>query len=438
MKQPIPTNPMSGFMELLPQEQIVFNQMFDIIRKSYELFGFAPLDTPVLERSEVLLAKAGGETEKQIYRFTKGDNDISMRFDHTVPFARYVVENYGKIIFPFRRYVMGKVYRGERPQAGRFREFYQCDIDVVDIDTLDLGFDAEIPSIIYYIFKKLGFEHFTIKINNRKIFNGFLNSLNLSDKAPNIMQAIDHLEKTGESNVRKELEDAGLPINKIEALFQLISIKGTVNEMLNSLQSLNTEDDQFKTGVNELSIVTQQLNNLGVPSENFKIDLSIARGLDYYTGTVYETTLDEYPEIGSVCSGGRYDNLASNYTDKRIPGVGISIGLTRLFDRLYKKGIIKTKSATPTRVLVIPMSNNNTQTSLVVATKLRENDVSTQVSFGDNKPKKSLAYANKLDIPFVVLIGDDEESQKKYTLKKMLTGDQEQLSIEELINKLKI
>ena len=430
------TKTLSGFMELLPAEQIVFNKMFDTIRQAYESFGFIPLDTPVLERAEVLLAKAGGETEKQIYQYKKGDTDLAMRFDLTVPLARYVAENKRDLAFPFKRYAMGKVYRGERAQAGRFREFYQCDIDVIGDEKLDLRFDAEIPSIIYTIFKKLDFGKFTIRVNNRKILNGLFVDLKVTGNTTKIIQSIDRLEKIGVENVKKELIDIGMTGENSEQILNLIKLKGSNEEIISKLKNFGIENEQFKEGVEELEKVAMLIKQFGVPEEYFKIDLTIARGLDYYTSTVYETQLDEYPEIGSVCSGGRYDDLASQYTDRKLPGVGISIGLTRLFDQLYKKEVLKMGSATPTKVLILPMTENF-ESSFGLANKLREKNISTEISFDiEAKMKKRLGYANKLGIPFVIFIGEDEIQKNVYTLKNMLTGDQEEFSETELLEKL--
>lgn len=330
-----------GFMELQPAEQVMFNQMKEKIQKSYERFGFLPLDTPVLELSEVLLAKAGGETEKQIYRFTKGDTDVSMRFDLTVPLAKFVARNYGDLQFPFRRYQIGKVYRGERPQKGRFREFYQADIDIIGDGELSLLNDAEIPSIIYTTFKELGFKDFTIRINNRKILNGFFESLNLVDISTDVLRVIDKIEKIGEENVRVELDEIGVNSDAIDKIINFILIEGDDREKISKLENLEITNPVFTEGLSELKEVVENIKLFGVPDENFMVDLTIARGLDYYTGTVYETFLNDYKQIGSVCSGGRYDNLAGYYTDKSLPGVGISIGLTRLFYQLNELKSVK-------------------------------------------------------------------------------------------------
>lgn len=430
------TGPLDGFMELLPSEQIVFNNMLDTIRRTYEVFGFVPIDTQVLERSEVLLAKAGGETEKQIYQFKKGDNSLAMRFDLTVPLARYVAEHYTSLTFPFRRYAIGKVYRGERPGAGRFREFYQCDIDVIGDTNLDLRYDAEIPSIIYMIFKEFGFEKFTIRINNRKIFNGLFAELEVAGLAANIMQSVDSFDKVGAEEIRKELAELNLSQKAIDKIFEFIGLKGSCDAILSGLSNLGIVDSQFTEGVRELSEVINMIRQFGVPEVNFAIDLTIARGLDYYTGSVYETRLDEYPEIGSVCSGGRYDNLAEYYIDRKLPGVGISIGMTRLFDQLYKRGVISAGAATFTKVLILPMTED-ISSSLGLASELRENGIPVEISFSKEKIKKRLSYARKLKIPYVVFIGENEISQGIYTLKDFETGTQEEMTKDKLLEKMK-
>ncbi len=431
------TKSLSGFIELLPAEQIAFNKILDTIRQTYEIFGFIPIDNPVLERAEILLAKAGGETEKQIYQFKKGDTNLAMRFDLTVPLARYVVENWRELAFPFKRYSIGKVYRGERAQAGRFREFYQCDIDVIGDEKLDIRFDAEIPSVIYAIFKKLNLGKFTIRINNRKLFNGLFEGLGILEKSTKIMQSIDRLEKIGIENVEKELQELSLASDEIKKILNFIQLEGFNQEIFEGLKKMEIKNSQFEKGIEELEKVIILIQQFGVPEEYFKIDLTIARGLDYYTGTVYETQLDNYPEIGSVCSGGRYDDLANQYIDKKLPGVGISIGLTRLFDQLYKKEVLKMDSATLTKVLILPMTENF-ELSFRLANKLREKDIPTEISFDiESKIKKRLGYANKLEIPFVVFIGEDEIQKNIYTLKNMITGDQEELSEQELLEKIK-
>ncbi|WP_027625283.1 histidine--tRNA ligase [Clostridium lundense] len=421
-----------GFMELLPADQLVFNKMMDTIRHNYEKFGFIPLDTPAIEKSEILLAKGGGETEKQIYRFMKGDTDLSLRFDLTVPLARYVSQHFSDLTFPFRRYHIAKVYRGERNQKGRFREFYQCDIDIIGNGKLSIINDAEIPTVIYNTFKDLGFESFTIHINNRKVLNGFFESLNVTNKV-DILRTIDKLDKIGREAVIEELKNLGLEDSVVERIMEFINIKGENDSILASLKNLGIENETFKEGLEELTQVVSYIRCFNVPEKNFNIDLTIARGLDYYTGTVYETILDDYPKIGSVCSGGRYDNLAEYYTEQKLPGVGISIGLTRLFYQLREAKIIgENASSTLSQVLVIPM-DNLIEESIKVASKLRENGIIAEMYSEDAKVGKKFGYADKLNIPFVMLIGPDEVRDNKVTLKNMHTGNQETMTIEEAI-----
>lgn len=427
---------LAGFVELLPKDQILFNEMYDKIRASYEKFGFAPLDTPILEYSEVLLAKAGGETEKQIYRFNKGDTDISMRFDLTVPLAKYVAMHQGELAFPFRRYQIGKVFRGERTQKGRFREFYQCDIDVIGDETLPLMTDAEIPAIIYETFTSLGFSDFTIRINNRKVLNGFFESLDLTEKAADVLRVIDKIDKIGRDAVKEELIKLEMTENVADKILEFIEIKGATDEVLEALTKLNINKEAFVTGVNELKEVVKGIRGFGVPDSNFRIDLTIARGLDYYTGTVYETILNEYPSMGSVCSGGRYDNLAEFYTNKKLPGVGISIGLSRLFYKLQEAGIIEASKATTADVMILPMNEDLTY-ALNIAKVLRDANINTEVNYSKKSVKSMMNYANRIKVPYVIIIGEDEEKQNKVTLKNMTTGEQSKLTANEVVEILK-
>ena len=420
-----------GFMELLPNEQILFNEMKETIKKSYEEFGFLPLNTPVIELSKVLLAKAGGETEKQIYRFDKGDNDLSLRFDLTVPLAKFVSMHYGELSFPFRRYQIGKVYRGERPQKGRFREFYQCDIDIIGDNELNILHDAEMPMVIYNTFKKLGFDDFTIRINNRKILNGFFASLNLSDPAE-VLRIIDKLDKIGVDEVKNCLAEIGVSSASINKIIEFISISGSSDEKLASLKTLNIDNEMFAKGIEELEAVINGVRLFGIPENNFTVDLTIARGLDYYTGTVYETFLNDYRQLGSVCSGGRYDNLAEFYTDKKLPGVGISIGLTRLFYKLNELNAIKVSRESIAKVLVVSASSDISP-CLPIATAFRTAGINTELFLTDKKIKAKFKYADKLNIPFVVVIGEDEIANNTVTLKNMKTGEQLQVSIDEAI-----
>ena len=414
-----------GFMELLPQEQILFNQIQDKIKNTYEKFGFLPLDTPIVEDSNVLLAKAGGETEKQVYRFCKGKSDLSLRFDLTVPLAKYVAKNYGELAFPFRRYQIGKVYRGERQQKGRFREFYQCDIDIIGDGNLSIINDAELPLIIYNIFKELGFEKFTININNRKILNGLFEELELTNLGTDILRIIDKIEKIGKENVIKELEEFKITKEKISKIIDFIEIQGSDDEKLNKLKSLNFKNEIFANGVQELEDVVKYMRAFGMQENNFKIELTIARGLDYYTGTVYETFLDDYRSLGSICSGGRYENLAEYYTDKKLPGVGISIGLTRLFYQLNEIKLIEARKKSIADVLIISMTNNF-EYAAKVADKFRNKGKNVQIYYEDKKIKNKFKYADKLQIPYTIVIGEDEEKLNTYTIKNMITGEQTQ------------
>ena len=417
-----------GFMELLPNEQILFEQMKQKIEKTYQKFGFLPLDTPILELSEILLAKAGGETEKQIYEFKKGDTDIAMRFDLTVPLAKYVAKNYGNLSFPFRRYQIGKVYRGEKAQKGRFREFYQCDIDIIGDGELSIINDAEIPSVIYNLIKELGFDDFTIRINNRKILNGLFEYINQKDNSTEILRIIDKIEKIGKDAVIEELEKIGVSEESINKIINFIEIDGTTDEKLQKLQDLNIDNDTFKLGLDELTNVVHYIRMFGVPDTNFKVDLTIARGLDYYTGTVYETFLNNYRELGSVCSGGRYENLAEYYTDKKLPGVGISIGLTRLFYKLNELGLIKAEKSSMSDVLVIPMLEDLSK-PIMLANSLREKNVNTEIYLNDKKLKVKLKYADKLKIPYVIIVGEDEINSGVVSVKNMATGEEKEANI---------
>ena len=429
---------LSGFMELLPADQMKMERMLSVLRETYSLYGFTPLDTPIIESSEVLLAKGGGETEKQIYRFTKGDSDLSLRFDLTVPLAKYVAEHYGELTFPFRRYQIGKVYRGERAQRGRFREFYQADIDIIGDSSLDIMNEAEIPSIIYRTFTRLGFQKFQIHVNNRKLLNGFYSMNGMAEKAGEIMRTVDKLDKIGAEKVRLLLIDEVkmLPC-KAENVLDFMAIQGTNEEVLAALERYRGMDATFDEGFDELIAVTAYLKEFGVPEENFRIDLTIARGLDYYTGTVYETIMTEHPEIGSVCSGGRYDNLAEYYTDKKLPGVGISIGLTRLFYVLQEQGMLAENNVSaPADALVIPMAEDIAP-AIAAATALRTGGVRAQLYVEKKKFKAKMNYADKLKIPFVVLLGEDEIAENVVSVKNMATGEQVKLSAAEAAELIK-
>ena len=425
---------LSGFMELLPAPQQQMERMMEILRTTYARYGFTPLDTPVIEASEVLLAKGGGETEKQIYRFSKGDADLALRFDLTVPLAKYVALHYNDLSFPFRRFQIGKVYRGERAQRGRFREFYQADIDVIGDGKLDIINEAEIPAIIYETFTALGLQRFQIRVNNRKILNGFYAMQGLSEKSGEIMRTVDKLDKIGAEKVRVCLmDDCGLTDTQAEEILTFIAIRGTNEQVLSALRGYEGRNGVFDEGLRELHTVVKYLSAFGVPAANFAVDLTIARGLDYYTGTVYETTLLDHPEIGSVCSGGRYDNLAAYYTDRQLPGVGISIGLTRLFYVLGEQGMLNPDLPTaPADVLILPMTDELAP-AIALATKLRQGGIRTQLYTEAKKFKAKMNYADKLAIPYVLFLGEDEIAQGIVTCKDMVSGEQTKLSADDTL-----
>ena len=420
---------LSGFMELLPGKQAKLEKMMQVLRETYALYGFAALDTPAIEDAKILLAKGGGETEKQIYRFQKGDSDLALRFDLTVPLAKYVALHYNELAFPFRRFQIGKVYRGERAQRGRFREFYQADIDIIGDGKLDILNEAEIPAIIYRVFRGFGLSRFQIRVNNRKILNGFYAMLGLSEKSGDIMRTVDKLDKIGAEKVAAILvDDCGLTEEQAAEILKFIAIRGSNACVLAALEGYEGRNELFDLGLCELKAVVLNLSAFGVPEENFAVDLTIARGLDYYTGTVYETTLLDHPEIGSVCSGGRYDNLAGYYTDKALPGVGISIGLTRLFYVLDEQGLLNDKlPSAPADVLVLPMTAE-VAGAITLAETLRSAGLRVQFYGEQKKFKQKMSYADKLGVPFVVLLGEDELAEGVCSVKNMTTGEQVKLS----------
>ncbi len=432
MKQKVTPRILSGFMELLPEQQLIFNRMVQIIANTYESFGFISLDTPVLELSEILLAKAGGDTEKQIYRFSKGDTDLCMRFDLTVPLSRYVAQHQNDLTFPFRRYQIGKSYRGERPQKGRFREFYQADIDIVGSENLSVIYDAEIPAIMFRVLTRLGLKRFHIRMNNRKLLRGFYDEIGLTEQSADILRMIDKMDKIGEENVRLGLTDLGMTAENIDKVLGFANITGSVAFVLEQLGALGIDNDLFQTGLSELKTVTEALNNLGVPESHFMIDLRITRGLDYYTGTVYETFVDDYPQWGSICSGGRYDNLCGYYTDRKLPGVGMSIGLTRLFDVLQDEGLLNGGAKTTASVLVIPMSAAESSLALRVGNMLRKEGIKTEVHNVDTKFKNKMTYANKIGVPYVVILGETEAANNTAVLKDMAKGTQQTIALDKL------
>ena len=431
MSEQIKPKTLPGFMELLPNEQILFNKIKDTIQKTYESYGFLPLDTPIIEDANILLAKAGGETEKQIYRFMKGENDLALRFDLTVPLAKYVTEYYDKLSFPFKRYQIGKVYRGEKPQRGRYREFYQCDIDIIGDGELSVVNDAELASVIYKTFLNLGFDDFTICINNRKILNGLFEGLDVKENSVEILRIIDKIDKIGPDNVKKEL-CGEISEDKVNTIMNFISISGNNDEKIQALENMNIINETWTDGLNDLKEVVKFIRIFMVPEENFKIDLTIARGLDYYTGTVYETFLNKYRNLGSVCSGGRYDNLTEFYSTRKMPGVGISIGLSRLFFQLTDRNIISVENQSVADVLVISMDNNYDECAKI-ASALRENGLKVQVDFENKKLAKKFKYADKLNINYVIVIGEDEIKNNVVTVKNMITGEQNTVTLEESV-----
>ena len=422
---------LSGFMELLPDKQVQMDKMRAVLAETYARYGFTPLDTPAIEAAEVLLAKGGGETEKQIYRFTKGDSDLALRFDLTVPLAKYVAANYGQLTFPFRRYQIGKVWRGERAQRGRFREFYQADIDIIGDGALDILNEAEIPAIIYDTFTRLGLHRFRIRVNNRKVLNGFFAILGLSEQAGDVLRTIDKLDKIGADKVRALLTDTcGVTSGQADEILRFIACPGTSADKLAFLEQYRGRNETFDLGLDELRTVVGYLPAFGVPEENFELDLTIARGLDYYTGTVYETVLLDHPEVGSICSGGRYDDLAGYYTNKSLPGVGISIGLTRLFYILQEQNMISDAVLTaPADVLILPMTDD-LSAAVALASMLRAGGLRVQLYSEKKKFKAKIGYADKLGIPFVIFLGEDEIAQHVCALKNMATGVQEAVTQE--------
>ena len=423
---------LSGFMELLPAPQVQMERIMETLRKTYSLYGFTPLDTPAIESADVLLAKGGGETEKQIYRFQKGDSDLALRFDLTVPLAKYVALHYGELSFPFRRYQIGKVYRGERAQRGRFREFYQADIDIIGDGKLDIVNEAEIPSIIYQTFTALGLKRFQIRVNNRKILNGFYASLGLSEQSGDIMRTVDKLEKIGPDKVRAILtDDLGLTGEQAAAILDFMAITSTNEQVLAALEGYRGKNALLDQGLDELTTVTKYLSAFGVPQENFAVDLTIARGLDYYTGTVYETCMLDHPEIGSICSGGRYDNLAEYYIDKQLPGVGIFIGLTRLFYVLGEQNMLNDALNTaPADVLILPMTQDLAP-AIRLATDLRAQGIRVQLYSEQKKFKAKMSYADKLGIPYAVFLGEDEIAAGTCSVKDLGKGEQVTVTPEE-------
>lgn len=409
-----------GFMELLPRDQRIFNDIVNKVTKVYEDNGCLPIDTPIIEKSDVLIAKTAGETEKQVYSFKKGSKNLSLRFDLTVPFARYTAQYFNELTFPFKRYQIGKVYRGERNQKGRYREFYQFDVDIIGKDNLSISNDALVISLASKAFKSIGLDNYKFQISNRKILSGLLEYLKI-DSSSEVMILIDKFDKIGKDSFKEELEKL-LEKEQSEIIYNLININGSKNEVLKSLELLNINNDNFNLGIKELKDVSNTLDLLGVQEHEYLINLKIIRGLDYYTGTVFETLLVNNEGYGSICSGGRYDNLAENYTNNILPGVGISIGLTRLFFVLKEIGFVdKYKLPSNVDYLIIPVSDTNSYV-YEVYNKLVSLGKTVEIYFEEDKLKKKIIYANKLSIPNVIIIGEEEENNRTINIKDMNTG----------------
>jgi len=448
-----PARTMPGVLELLPLDQIAFQRMLDTIRRNYERFGFLPIETPVIEHSDVLLTKSGGETERQVYFVQStgalgaaaekgGVPELALRFDLTVPLARYVAEHEHDLSFPFRRYQMQRVYRGERAQRGRFREFYQCDIDVIGKDSLSVRYDAEIPAVIYSVFRELNIGAFTIQLNNRKLMRGYFENLGVSDAEQQmlVLREVDKLDKRGADYVRETLtgEAFGLSADVADKILAFVQVRSTsVNDAFAKLDALGAGSETFEQGRAELKEVLAMIRDFDVPETHFALNLSIARGLDYYTGTVYETTLNDHPGIGSICSGGRYENLAGQYTKSHLPGVGISIGLTRLYWQLRDAGLISTAQST-VDVLVTQMDANQLPAYLTLATELRNAGIATEVVLEGSKLGKQFKYADRAGIRFVIVLGEDEIAKGVVTVKDLRREDQFEVARTELVKTLRV
>jgi histidyl-tRNA synthetase len=440
---------MPGVLELLPLDQIAFQRMLDVIRRNYERFGFVPVETPVIEFSDVLLTKTGGETERQVYfvqstgSLEQGEKpDLALRFDLTVPLARYVAEHEHDLSFPFRRYQMQRVYRGERAQRGRFREFYQCDIDVIGKDSLSVRYDAELPAVIYSVFRELNIGAFTIQLNNRKLMRGFFESLGVTDGEQQtlVLREVDKLDKRGADYVRDTLtgEPFGLSAEVAQKILDFVQVRSTsLQDAFDKLDALGPGPESMEQGRAELKEVLGLIRDFGVPETHYVLNLSIARGLDYYTGTVYETTLNDHPQIGSICSGGRYENLASQYTKSKLPGVGISIGLTRLYWQLRDAGLVATGQST-VDVLVTQMDAAQMPAYLALANELRSAGIATEVVLEGGKLGKQFKYADRAGIRFVIVLGEDEIAKGVVTVKDLRREDQFEVSRADLIKSLRV
>ena len=419
----------AGVMELLPEDQLVFDKMKNIIEETFKKYQFLPIDTPVIEKNEILFAKGGGETEKQIYEIASDTRDMSLRFDLTVPLARYTAEHFSELNFPFKRYQIAKVYRGERNQKGRYREFYQCDIDIIGNNNLAIYNDAIPPRVIYEIFQKLSTPSLTFKINNRKLLNGFLNALDIEDTTE-ILRLIDKKDKIGPEKTKDELI-ALVGAERAERILSFISNDGKNKEKLEKLVDF-VDNDLYRQGFEELKTVYEYMLKFEIPDENIKIDTSITRGLDYYTSTVYETFINGYEKIGSVSSGGRYDKLAENFTKQALPGVGMSIGLTRLFYQLKEIGLVNQKQAKLTEILIIPMSEDENFYAVDILNRLHKSGKNADIYFEGGKIKKKFNYADKIGVSYAYIVGKDERENKTITIRNMDSGDQEVIKFENI------
>lgn len=423
-----------GFIELEPMKQLQFDEMIDKIKGVFQLHCFVPLDTPVLELSEILLAKSGGDIDKEIYRFSKGSTDMCMRYDFTVPLARYVAMNINELSFPFKRYQIGKVYRGERPQKGRLREFYQCDADIIGSDSLPLPADAECIALYKDCFNALGL-NVVVEISDRNLLNGLIESLGLQDKTNEILVLLDKIDKIGKENVVDAIKELSISANSAEKLVTLVSIKGSLSEVVGLIKnSCNTES--FVKGLNNLKEIDSYLNSFGVSQENYIFNLGIIRGHNYYTGTVFEAYLKDNRQLGALGGGGRFENLAGYYTDKKLPGVGMSIGLSRLYSLLSSNNLLPKPKTTLTKLLIIPLGET-INTCISISTELIKNNINAEVAFEQRSFKNKLKEANKRQIENILIVGEDEVNSKKYTLKNMSTGTQESLGLDDIINKLR-
>lgn len=438
---------MPGVLELLPREQAVFQRMLDVIRRVYERFGFVPIETPVLELTDVLLTKTGGETERQVYfaqstgSLEQGSEpDLALRFDLTVPLARYVAEHEHELSFPFRRYQIQRAYRGESPQRGRFREFYQADVDVIGRDALSLRYDAEIPAVIASVFDELGFGPFTIRINNRRFMRGVLASIGVEDehRQSAVLREVDKLDKQDPDAVRSAVSGIGLDDRAVGRLFELVeappSVPGAVEERL---RSVGGDHPMLRTGIHELRTVFETLAVLGVPEDRYVFDPSVARGLDYYTGTVYETMLDGHERIGSICSGGRYDDLAGLFTTTKLPGVGISIGVTRLFWQLRELGIVEASGASTVQAFVTVMDDGGVEPALRLAAALRAGGINTESAVEPGRLGRQLKYADRAGIRFALIAGPDERERGSVTVRDLTTQTQDEVDRDGVVDHLR-